>query len=391
MKAPTVPLSRLLTPIKGEPVRTEAVYPVAGVYSFGRGLLQRDPIRGVDTKYTTMTQLSEGNLVYSKLGAFEGAVALVRAQFAGSHVSPEFPVFEVSDDVHRRYLDHLVSSASFADQLNAVTTGVGARQKRVSPTNFLSLRVPLPDRPEQRRIAAHLDGLAVIDPVAQRATDLARSVLPAARNQLSRSLAKIQRRQIGTVMRPVRTIVQIDDLARYKQVGVRGFGQGVLSYDEVAGSELGKLRYFNLGSSRLLISNIKAWEGAVTTTSADESGRVASNRFLQYEPINASELDVNFVAHCLLSAAGVRRLGDASPGSADRNRTLSAERFEQIEIPVPDYADQRRIVIEYEKFSVIADRARRAAELASAILPAARNEVFSSLGQCASPGLSRVS
>jgi type I restriction enzyme S subunit len=181
-------LDEVLQPVQSDVVQADRVYPVAGVFSFGRGLLQREAIRGVDTKYKTMTRLSVGNLVYSKLGAFEGAVSLVSAQFAGSYVSPEFPVFEVAGNVHYRYLHHLVSSASFADQLNAITTGVGARQKRVSPTNFLSLRVPVPDCPEQRRIAAKLDGLSVIAERAKRAAAVASAIVPAARNEVFSSL-----------------------------------------------------------------------------------------------------------------------------------------------------------------------------------------------------------
>jgi hypothetical protein len=55
-----VPLRELLTPISGKLTDPDAAYPIAGLYSFGRGLLQRDTIRGVDTKYATLTQLSEG-------------------------------------------------------------------------------------------------------------------------------------------------------------------------------------------------------------------------------------------------------------------------------------------------------------------------------------------
>lgn len=379
MSALLVPLSRLLTPIKGEPVRADDVYPVAGVYSFGRGLLQRDAIRGAETKYQTMTQLSEGNLVYSKLGAFEGAVALVRAQFAGSYVSPEFPVFQVADDVDRGYLDHLVSSAGFAEQLNAVTTGVGARQKRVSPNSFLSLRVPLPDRPEQRRIAAHLDGLSATDHMAQRARDLANSVLPAARNELFQQVANAPRKPLGELLTVNRTAVDVVADKSYKRIGIYSWGKGFLHREPAPGADLGSMRYFTFPSKALMLSNIQAWEGAVAVTGDEELDYVSSNRFFPYVPRDDKAIFVPFVAHVLLSDWGLDELRRASPGTQVRNRTLGQKLFEAIELPVPSLDDQIRSSAQLDRLAEIGERARRAAELANAILPAARNKVFSLL------------
>jgi len=378
VKTPLAPLSQLLTPIKGEPLRADAVYPVAGVYSFGRGLLQRDTIRGVDTKYQTMTQLSEGNLVYSKLGAFEGAVALVRAQFAGSYVSPEFPVFQVAADVDRGYLHHLVSAAGFADQLNAITTGVGARQKRVSPNNFLSLRVPFPARPEQRRIAAHLDRLAAIDPVAQRATCLASSVLPAARNELARRLIGTPRRLLGDILELSRRPVDVTTGGTYTEIGVRSFGRGLFVKEPVSGVSLGSKRVFEVQQGDLVVSNVFGWEGAVAIADAEHSGLIGSHRFMTWTP-RAPNVLTSFVCHYLLSDVGLEALRAASPGSAGRNRTLSIVNFENIQVPLPRRDEQEITIARLKSLVGVADWARRGAALASAILPAARNQVFSSL------------
>lgn len=135
-------------------------------------------------------------------------------------------------------------------------------------------------------------------------------------------------------------VVELDHT--YRPVGVRGFGRGIFDYPSTRGADLGKLRFFQLESNRLVVSNIKGWEGAVAVTDQNEDGRIASNRFLTYAG-DAGRVDLAYVKHWLLSDDGLEALGRASPGSADRNRTLSMKNFEAIEVPLPDITEQRRV------------------------------------------------
>lgn len=137
-------------------------------------------------------------------------------------------------------------------------------------------------------------------------------------------------------------------------IGVRGFGRGIFEYPPTVGADLPKLRFFELEGSRLVVSNIKGWEGAVAVTSENEAGRVASNRFLTYA--TRGDVSLAYVAHYLLSDEGIRALGQASPGSADRNRTLSIKNFEAIEIPLPELPEQRRIAAHLDSVDSAAKR-----------------------------------
>ncbi|MEG9225497.1 hypothetical protein [Aeromicrobium sp. Sec7.5] len=181
---PTTQLRKILRPKAGEPIERDATYDIAGVYSFGRGLLPRGRLRGTDTKYKTFTSLAENDLIYSKFGAFEGAVAVVAKDFEGTSVSPEFPVFELRDDADPRFLRYCVIAESFVAQLRSATSGVGARQKRVSPSAFLELSVPMPSRDRQHEIANRLDLASRALELKQNAERISQSLLPAARNQM---------------------------------------------------------------------------------------------------------------------------------------------------------------------------------------------------------------
>ncbi len=143
-----------LDQVEVEPLAT---YPMAGVYSFGKGLFAREPIAGADTSYKKLTRLHEGQFVVSRLKAFEGAVAVVPADFDGWFLSQEFPTFRVKPTGHPGYLAHICRWPSFWGILTASSKGIGARRERVHPEQLLSIEIPLPDLDEQRRITDKLD------------------------------------------------------------------------------------------------------------------------------------------------------------------------------------------------------------------------------------------
>lgn len=153
----------------------------------------------------------------------------------------------------------------------------------------------------------------------------------------------MKRVQIGEVMRLERTRFDPDSLKYYRPLGVRSFGNGLIEYDETLGADLSKVTYFKLPKRALILSNIKAWEGAVAVSSPEHQGFVSSQRLLPYVPISEDEVDVRFIYHYFLSESGLAALGKASPGSADRNRTLGRVNFESIRTPLPGIDEQRAI------------------------------------------------
>lgn len=149
--------------------------------------------------------------------------------------------------------------------------------------------------------------------------------------------------RVKDVLRLNRRPVEIEPTAEYVAIGIRSFGRGIFHYPPTEGSQLSKLRFFEIHPDELVLSNIKAWEGAMSVSSADDAGCIGSNRFLSYTPID-NAIDVRYACYFFLSEAGLPLIQRASPGSADRNRTLAIERFESLVIPLPDLSEQRRIV-----------------------------------------------
>jgi len=130
-------------------------YHFAGVYCFGRGVFRGTRKRGSEFAYKTLTKLREGEFVYPKLMAWEGAMAVVPPECDGLFVSPEFPVFTIDKTrVLPEVLDVYFRSPSVWPQLSGASTGTNVRRRRLNPKDFLAYEFPLPSRKSQELLAS---------------------------------------------------------------------------------------------------------------------------------------------------------------------------------------------------------------------------------------------
>ncbi len=142
-------------------VRPGETYRIAGVYSFGRGLLSRGSIGSSDTKYELLQRLRHNQVVVSKLKAWEGATALVTAEFEGSYASPEFPTFTLDERaLAPAYMDLVCRSPWFWSELASHSKGTAERRSRLYPSDFLGVEIHVPTLEHQLRAVERLRILA---------------------------------------------------------------------------------------------------------------------------------------------------------------------------------------------------------------------------------------
>jgi len=317
-------------------------------------------------------------LAVSNIKAWEGAITVTSTGDENHIASNRFlfyqPINEHEVDV--RYIYYYLISESGLAKLGSASPGSADRNRTLSAKKFGSLHIPLPDLAEQHRIAARLDHAVEqqtdIHRLAERAERYAAALLESVFNTDWPSA------RVDELLTLTRSSIDVQSEEPYHAIGVRSFGRGMIRYPAVPGAELSKLRYFTFPQGALVLSNIKAWEGAVTVSTDADSGHVASNRFLFYLPIDETEIDVRFQRYFLLSRHGLHQLNEASPGSADRNRTLSMKSFGRVLLPIPDIETQRRIANGLDDvFIRAASLKKRRAELEKALKPSLLNAAFS--------------
>jgi len=150
-----IPLSECLR-LTDDCHRVEASksYPNLGIFSFGRGLFEKPPIEGALTAARTLRRVRQGQFIYSRLFAFEGAYSGVPPEFGGYFVSNEYPTFDCDPDLVRiELLAGYFKSPEVWQQIAAGSKGLGHRRQRVQPTRLLEHLIWLPPMRWQERIA----------------------------------------------------------------------------------------------------------------------------------------------------------------------------------------------------------------------------------------------
>jgi len=144
-------------------VHPDETYHFAGVYSFGRGVFPSVTKSGMEFAYPRLSRLRQGDFVYPKLMAWEGAMGVVPEDCNGLVVSTEFPVFEVNEElVFSEVLNVYFRDPAIWPKLSGSSTGTNVRRRRLNPRDFLNHEFPLPDRATQntlRTVCREVDAL----------------------------------------------------------------------------------------------------------------------------------------------------------------------------------------------------------------------------------------
>jgi type I restriction enzyme S subunit len=199
---------------------------------------------------------------------------------------------------------------------------MGARRDTVSPKKFLSLFVPLPPIDQQISIAKQLDDIqAKLQDRLSTLDEIERDTKAMLQNAFLKIIDGAEYRPLAKVAPLVRRPVQIELDGEYPELGARSFGRGLFHKPAMLGAEVSWEKLFWIHEGDLVFSNIKAWEGAFGVASKKDHLRVGSHRYLTCVA-NPDVATPNFIWFYLQSRDGIAKKDRASPGSADRNRTL---------------------------------------------------------------------
>ncbi|MXW76780.1 MAG: hypothetical protein F4Z58_12235 [Acidimicrobiaceae bacterium] len=372
-----------------DPVEVDAAaqYRIAGVLGFGRGVFERGQITGADTKYARLFRLHQGTLVYSKLKAFEGAIAVVGKAGAGAFVSQEFPTFRTTPDLDSGYLAHVCRWPLFWETLAEHSRGVGARRERLHPDDLLATEIPLPNIGDQRRIAAHLDGVSSTLQRIERLRSVARTkseALPSAlstKPQLSER-ARLEsgwlRLSLGEVMEESTESVEVALEGRYPNLGIYSFGRGVFEKPPIDGMATSAKKLNRVRSAQFIFSRLFAFEGAYTVVPDEFDGYFVSKQFPCFD-VDPSRATAAFIAAALRNPQQWRELARSSKGLGLRRQTIQVEALLAHELWFPPISEQHRIVEALQGLDRVRGLLEDSDSIAASVFPAALNRAFAGM------------
>lgn len=376
---PKVALSDI-APIVRRPaeILPDQTYPELGIRSFGRGTFHKPAVSGAEVGTKRLFRIEPGDLVFSNVFAWEGAIAVASAADAGRFGSHRFITCVVdAERANAKYLKlYLTTAPDGRGQVQSASPGGAGRNRTLGVEKLGRIEVPLPPLSKQHAVVARLDALTAKTEQVEVHLDAAeRDAEHLLALRFRDAIADAPMRPLGDVAPAVRRPVALDVTASYREVGARSFGKGLFAKPNFEGSAATWEKPVWIKAGDLVFSNIKAWEGAIGVAGEEHDGCIASHRYITCVP-DPTQMTVGFLAYYLLSEDGLEKVGAASPGTADRNRTLSLGNLGKIEVPTPPLSIQRSF--NQLQTEVAALRAEHAAIRAAnaAIIPATLERIF---------------
>ena len=359
----------------------DRIYQQIRVRLWGKGLTLRAKVAGANITARRQLRASAGQFLVSRIDARHGAFGIVPDYLDGALVSNDFPCYNIDERIILpRYFEWYTRTAQFVEHCRRASEG-STNRVRLREDRFMSVDTPVPPFTEQQKVAAML---ARIDRLTQQREIEVANAERDAHSMLSTAFRRIfndaNRRPLADIAPIVRRRAEIHPERTYNELGVRSFGRGMFRKPSLRGADLTWQKLYIIHSGDIVISNIKAWEGAVAVADEHDHGSVGSHRYLTCVP-HTGIIMPDFLCYYLLSREGLEQIVRASPGSADRNRTLGQRALRRVEVPVPSLARQQWFVglsIRVKRIEALRGEARIDTE---ALLPGVLSIMFGG-GSC---------
>jgi type I restriction enzyme S subunit len=338
-----------------------------------QGIVLRDAVTGAEIKTKKQQVCNAGEFLVAEIDAKVGGFGIVPDELNGAIVSSHYFLFGIDDaKLNKRFLDFYSRTSVFRDQVAAQgSTNYAA----IRPNDVFGYTIPLPPLVEQRRIVARIEELAA---KIEEARGLRRHAVEEAEaliTSLHAKLSGIRIKKLGEILCLDEDVVLIKPTDSYPQVGVRGFGGGLFPKSATSGMDTTYRAYNRLYEGALVMSQVKAWEGAVAVCGKSLAGYFVSPEYRTFRFVPSEALPSYFAA-IVKTEWFWSRLKDATRGVGARRERTRPEQFLNIEIPVPEIVLQNEAAKIFEKINVIKRlQSDTAAEL-DAMLPSILDKAF---------------
>ena len=159
---------------------------------------------------------------------------------------------------------------------------------------------------------------------------------------------------IGEFLTRNRNIINIQDEITYSRVTVSGNNNGVRLRDTEIGKNIGTKKQYLVKSGQFIISKIDARNGALGIIPDDLEGAIVTNDFPTFF-IDNTRINSLFLLLITTTKTFINFAQSCSSGTTNRQR-INIEQFLNIKIPLPSLKEQDKIVAQYNKKIVLAEK-----------------------------------
>jgi len=355
-------------------------YPFAGTYSFARGIFVGERKLGSTFALSKIQRIQEGDFVYCKIIAWEGAFGIVPREAHGCVMSGAFVVYELDRDrIDPKFIEYFFKVPAHWQNIGSKSSGTNVRRQSLHPTQFEKAEIPLPPLAEQRRIVTRIEELAAQIEEAkalrkQAAEEVEALIASKARELLAKARASYGGLPLLEVCdfeggsQPPKNMFRFEPTPGYVRfLQIRDF-----SSDDYLTFIPDLKRNSMVEPHEVLVGRYGASLGKILRRKQG-----AYNVAMCKAVPKKHDLDFDFLALSLEHGAFQERLSEISRSA---QAGFNKSDLRDIKFTLPPVFDQRRIVAEFDALQAEVDKLKRlqaetAAEL-DALLPSILDKAF---------------
>jgi hypothetical protein len=163
---------------------------------------------------------------------------------------------------------------------------------------------------------------------------------------------------LGEVLQLRIDAVPVDPSISYMMAGVYSFGRGLFKRAPLSGTETTYKFLHRLHKDHFVISQPKAWEGALARVPMEFDGLFLSSVFPTFRALPDC-LDVRYLEWYCKQATVWEELRSKARGMGARRESVLPNQFLSITIPLPMLSEQRRIVAKIDELAAKIEEARQ--------------------------------
>jgi type I restriction enzyme S subunit len=342
-----------------------------------------------------------GDLIYSKIRAKQGSLAIVPHEIEKIAVSAEYPVYSVDSTIaDSNYLSLVLRNRAFLNLLEGLSHG-GSTKTRIPPEQFERLEIPLPPLHVQQAIVDKWqraqEGIKAIrervENIKQSFDDrllkrLGLTLPPVALRkgafaldwkdferwdtffyredfiELERQLLSIRHARLGEVLnftsRSWKTSDYPDGTFEYVEISSVTKDNGIIGSRPVEVKQAPSRATTLIKEGDIIIATTRPYLGAFAVVPEKYNNCVCSSGFSLADSIKIPDIEKEFLLLFLKSPAGLRQMERRMTGGL--YPAIVQDELEKILVPIPSPAVQQEIIRAMKDGVVEIEQAREAAE-----------------------------
>lgn len=369
-----------IAPIVRRPVAVlpGGLYHELGVRSFGKGTFHKPALTGTDVGSKRLFRIEPGDLIFSNVFAWEGAIAVATRDDKNRVGSHRFITCVVDPArVNATYLKlYLTTAPEGREQIMKASPGGAGRNRTLGIKKLGLIEVPIPPLPEQKSLVTRLDALA-------EKTRQVEAHLAAAERDAERAVLALHYQLAGDRKVTLSDVVELHEEPvpivlgeTYPQIGVRSFGAGLFAKPATAAHETSYRAFNRLYTDAIVLSQVKGWEGAIALAPQELAGMFASPEYRTFRCL-PGEASPGYLGEIMKTPWFWSLLQEATRGVGARRERTRPEQFLKVRLPMPTFEKQQAAAAVFSRLAALKAKHATIRAANAALLPATLERVFS--------------